>query len=269
MLFFFDEDDEIAGGTASFAGVTATADAELHSFLYAGGDVDRDRFFAVYPAFALTNGAFGGDDGALAITARAGGDGLHLAEEGVADPAYLAAAPAGAAGLDAIFVFRAAAAAGITTNVFFDLDVLGNSLGYFFVIELDLYAKIATPDSFGPAIAATTAAAAEEAAKYVVAKDVSELAEDVIHVHITAAAESAAAAIAGDASMSVAVVLAAFVCVAEHFVGFCGFSEFLFCGLVPGVTIGVELHSYFPISFLYLIGRGALGYSQYFVIISF
>ena len=65
VLFLFDEDYKIAGGAASFAGVTSAADAELHAFLYAGGDVECDGLFAVYAALSFTYAAFGGDDGAL------------------------------------------------------------------------------------------------------------------------------------------------------------------------------------------------------------
>src|SRR5262249_23601866 len=112
MLFFFDEDDEVTGRATSFACVTPAADAELHAFLYTCGNVDADGFFAIDPTFAFTYGAFGGHDGAFAVAGGAGGDGLHLAEEGIANPAYLAAAATGGAGLDAVFVFGAAAAAG-------------------------------------------------------------------------------------------------------------------------------------------------------------
>src|ERR1700744_4293643 len=124
MLFFFDEDDQVAGGSAAFAGVASAAYAELHAFLNACGDIDGDGLFAVDPAFAFTDGAFSGDDGAFAVTGGAGGDGLHLAEEGVADAPDLAAAATGGAGLDAVLVFGAAAAAGVTGNVFLYFYIL-------------------------------------------------------------------------------------------------------------------------------------------------
>src|ERR1700729_4174667 len=105
MLFFFDQDDQVAGRAAAFAGVASAAYAELHAFLYASGDIDRDGLFAVDPAFAFADGAFGGNDGAFPVAGGAGHDGLHLAEEGFADAADLASAAAGGAGLNAILVF--------------------------------------------------------------------------------------------------------------------------------------------------------------------
>src|SRR5579863_5359942 len=111
VLFLFDKDDQVAGGAASFAGVTSATDAKLHAFLNTGRDVKRDGFFAVYAAFSLTHAAFGSDNGAFAIAGRTCGDGLHLAEEGVADAPHLAATAAGGASLDALAVFGATAAA--------------------------------------------------------------------------------------------------------------------------------------------------------------
>ena len=124
MLFFFDEDDQVAGRAAAFAGVASAAYAELHAFLNACGDVDGDGLFAVDPAFAFADGAFGGDDGAFAVTGGTGGNGLHLAEKGVADAADLAAAAAGGAGLNAVFIFGSATGAGIAGDVFFNFYVL-------------------------------------------------------------------------------------------------------------------------------------------------
>src|SRR5260221_1433633 len=148
MLFFFDENDKVAGGSASFAGITSAADTQLHSFLYAGGNVDGDGFFTIHPAFAFTNRAFGGDNGAFAVAGRAGSDCLHLTEECIADTAYLAAAATGAAGLYAVLVFSATAAAGGTGNMFFNLNIFSNALGYLFVVELDLYPEVIAPDAF-------------------------------------------------------------------------------------------------------------------------
>src|ERR1700754_1207358 len=268
MLFFFNKNDKIAGGAASFAGVTSATDAELHSFLNAGRDVDGDGFFPVDAAFSFTNCTFCCHDGAFAVACRAGGDRLHLAEEGIADTAYLAAAATGTAGLYAILVFGAAAATGSTGYVFLYLDIFGNAFGYFFIVELDLYAEVGASDASGTAItAAATPAATEEAAEDVISEDISELAEDVTPVHV--AAVEAPPAVAGETCMSVAVILGPFVCVAEHFIGFCGLLELIFRCLIPGIAIGMELHGYFPVGLFDLFRGGRLRYSQYFVIISF
>src|SRR4051812_39039059 len=121
MLFFLDENDEVAGGASSFPCIPPSTYAELHAFLYACGDVDGHCLFAVYAAFAFTDRTFGRDGGAFAVAGRACGDRLHLAQEGAGDLADLAAAAAGGAGLYAALVLGAAAAAGITGDVFFNL----------------------------------------------------------------------------------------------------------------------------------------------------
>src|SRR6202000_169232 len=109
------------------------------------------------------------------VTGRAGSDGLHLSQEGIADPAYLAAAAAGGAGLYASFILGAAAAAGIAGDIFFYLDILGNSFGYFFIIELDLDAEITAPDAPGTGSTAASPVASEEAAENIVPEDIPEL----------------------------------------------------------------------------------------------
>src|SRR5882672_12041234 len=147
MLFLFNENDEVARRAASFSCVSPSPHTQLHSFLYAGGDIDGDCFFTIYPSFAFTYGAFGGDGRAFAVTGGASGDCLHLAQEGTGDLADLAAAAAGRAGLYAAFVFGAAATAGIAADIFFNLDIFGDPFGYFFVVELDLYTEVASPDT--------------------------------------------------------------------------------------------------------------------------
>src|SRR5580692_9618737 len=222
VLFLFDKDDEVAGGAASFASVTTATDAKLHTFLNTGWDVKRDGLFAIYAALSLTNAAFGGDNGAFAVAGGAGGDGLHLAEEGVADAPHLAATAAGGAGLDALAVFGAGAAAGGAGDVFLYFDVLCDAFGDLLVVEFDLDAEVAASDTAG-ARGSAAAAAAEEAAEKVVAENITELAEDVVHVH----AAAGSAAVAAEAGMSIAVVLGTFIRIAEDFIGFCRFLEFL------------------------------------------
>src|SRR5579859_6747037 len=258
MLFFFDEDDEVARRSASFTGVASAADAKLHAFLHTGRDIDADGLFTIHTPFALTDGAFRGDDGAFAVAGGAGGDGLHLAEEGIAYPADLAAAAAGGAGLDAVLVFCAAAAAGGAPYIFFYLDIFGYAFCDLFVVEFDLYAEVTAPDPPGATAAAASASAAKEAA---------ELAEDIIHVHVTAA--ESAAAVTRQAGMAKAVVLAAFVRIAKDFVGFGGLLELFFGGLITGVAVGMVLHGHLTIGLFDLVGRGSFCYPQYFVIISF
>src|SRR5258708_33720204 len=118
MLFFFDQDDQVSGRSASFAGIAPSPHAQLHSFLYSCGNIDRDGLFSIYPAFSLTGVAFCSYQGTFAVTGGTGRNGLHLSEESIADFSHLATAATGAAGLYAAFVPGAIAATGGASALF-------------------------------------------------------------------------------------------------------------------------------------------------------
>src|SRR5688572_10199737 len=69
--------------------------------------------------------------------------------------------------------------------------------------------------------------------------------------------------------MTKTIVLCAFFLVAQHFICFRRFLELFFGRFIAGVTVGVILHRYFPVSLLDLVGRRTFCNAQYFVIISF
>ena len=96
------------------------------------------------------------------------------------------------AGIAALAVFGAGAAAGCTGNVFFYFDVLGHAFRDLFVAEFDLDAKVTASDTAGAGVTATSATA-EKAAEQVVPENIAELAEDVIHVHSAAGTAAIAA----------------------------------------------------------------------------
>src|SRR5258708_27342707 len=112
MLFLFDQDDQVTGRSAPFTGIASSSNAQLHTFLYACRNIDGHGLFSVHSAFSFTGSTFSGYERAFSVTGRTGGNCLHLSQEGIADPAYLAAAATGRAGLNATLVFGAAAAAG-------------------------------------------------------------------------------------------------------------------------------------------------------------
>jgi hypothetical protein len=154
--------------------------------------------------------------------------------------------------LYAAFVFGAAAAAGGTANILFYFDVLGNAFGDLFIVELDLYPEVAAPDTPGPGAAATAPpSASEKAAENVVPEDIPELAEDVFRIHAAAGASPAIV----EAGMTIAVILGFFIGIAEHFVSFCGFLEFIFGPFITRVAIGVELHGYLTVSLFNIFRR--------------
>src|SRR5215204_3463879 len=169
MNFFFNEDDQVTGGSATFSRVASAADIELHAFLYTGRYVDGYSFFAVHSSFAFTG--------------RTGCNGLHLTEEGVSHPSYLAAAATGAAGLNASFVLGTAAMTHIASDIFFYLDVFGNTFGDFFIIQLQFNPQV-TASHTAHSLAGSSslcASAAKETSKNILAENISELAKDIVH----------------------------------------------------------------------------------------
>src|SRR5579872_4142342 len=84
VLFLFNQDDQVAGRAASFAGIAPTAHAKLHSFLNAGGDVESHGLFTINAPFAFANSTLRRDDGTFAVARGTSGYGLHLTKESIA-----------------------------------------------------------------------------------------------------------------------------------------------------------------------------------------
>ncbi|MCV5264391.1 hypothetical protein OFC55_42690, partial [Escherichia coli] len=70
MLFLLNEDQEIAGRAAAFAGVAGTVHAKLHALLHAGRNIQVQRFITVYTPFALAGSALSRDGLAFATAVR-------------------------------------------------------------------------------------------------------------------------------------------------------------------------------------------------------
>src|SRR5579863_9602920 len=114
--------------------------------------------------------------------------------------------------------------------------------------------------------ATATPATSEKTPEYIVAENISELAEDIIHVH-TAAVESTPAVIYS--RMSVAIVLGTLIRVTQNLICFSSFLKFFFSRFISRIAIGMILHRYFPVGLFYFICGSRPGNAQYFVIISF
>src|SRR5258708_17178769 len=94
------------------------------------------------------------------------------------------------------------------------------------------------------------AAAAEDIEAEEVAENVVEIVEDGF--------VEAAASVGSDAGVAEAVVGGAFVAVGEDGVGFGGFLEAFFCGVVSWISVGVVLHSELAVgAFDFLLACGS------------
>ena len=179
---------------------------ELHAVLDPGGDFNvDDRLLSAQAVFICILGL--GLDALSQTSARRAGRGrLHLAQNGVGHPANLSRTTAGLAGV----VFDA-----FSLNQSEHLDLFGHAFRNFFQGQLHFDAQV------GPLGAAwPTASAAAKSISKTTAKNVSELAEDVIHVHATTSAGCTS-----NARMSKAVILGPLVLIAQHLVGFCSLLE--------------------------------------------
>ena len=80
-----------------------------------------------------------------------------------------------------------------------------------------------------------------------------------------------AAHVGVNTGVTVLVVGGTFLCVRQHLVGLFDLFEFSLSvfGVVALMTVRVELHGQFAIRFFNLFFRGVLGYTQYFVKVSF
>ena len=164
---------------------------------------------------------------------------LHLAKDGILDAADLAGASAGLA----ISVFRT-----FGLDLLEDLDLLFDAAGNFFQGQFDLDAQV------GALHAPTTTAAATRTSAKGATEDVTELAEDVLHVH--PAEPGAAARSAAQPIVTEAVVLSALLVVLEHFIGLRGLLELLFRRCVARVFIRVVFEGQFAVGLLDVGTRG-------------
>ena len=113
------------------------------------------------------------------MTGRTLRGGLHLTEEGASDLTHHTGASAGLTCLDGT-VLGTASFTGGTSLALLNLDCLLDACFYFFECEAEFDAEVASFLSLGALASATVT---EEGFERAVAKHISKLAEDVIHVH--------------------------------------------------------------------------------------
>jgi hypothetical protein len=132
----------------------------------------------------------------------------------------------------------------------------------FFQSDFHSIAEVTTPEHL-TATAATAALLAKDIAKNI-AKGFTKSAEAF-------GAACATAHVGVNASVAILIVGGTLLRVRQHLVGLFDLFEFAFSffGVVALMTVRVELHGQFAIRFFDLFFRGVLGYTQYFVKVSF
>src|SRR5690606_21875991 len=222
---------------------------QLHAILNPGRDFDRYGLLFHLQSLGIRPGGPMVDDLSAAPTVGTMGRGLHPAQNGIGDLGDLPAPVAVGTGFIG-YPF------GLDLSP--DLDVLFTPLGHFFQAQLDPDPKIAPLHSGLPS---TKAAKAAEAASNGTAEDISELAENVLHVH--AAPSKTGTAVEG--CMPVLVIPVPLVPVAQYFIGLGRLLEhFLRLG-IPRVLVRMELNRLFAIGLFYFSLRCSFGNPQYFV----
>ena len=223
--------EQVTGDAPGGSRIALAPKVELHAVFDTGGNLDLDD--RLLPAQAVLVGVLRLrlDAPPQAATGGTGGCGLHLAENGVADLSDLTGSAAGLAGV----VFHPF---GLDEPE--HLDLLGHAFGNLLQGQLDLDAQIGP---LGPA--RSPGASAPKRISKGPAEDVSELAEDVVHVHAGTAASCAA-----HARMAEAVVFGPFLLVAQDLIG-------LGCLLEPplgirviGILVRVVLDGQLPVGLL-------------------
>ena len=85
--------------------------------------------------------------------------------------------------MNAAFIFCPAAATHIAGHILFNLDVFGNAFGNFLVSESYFNAYVAASCPTGSLSAAASMTSSKKAGENILAKNVSKLTEDVVHIH--------------------------------------------------------------------------------------
>src|SRR5450631_2641681 len=95
-----------------------------------------------------------------------------------------------------------------------------------------------------PRMTASSPTAPEKTSEQIVAEHISELAENVIHIH---AATVKATSYVIHGSMAITIILCPFVAIAQYFISFSCFFEFFFCRLIPRIAVRMKLHGHFAV----------------------
>ena len=152
-----------------------------------------------------------------------------------------------------------------------DTQFFLGTLGNLAQVHLDAHTQVGAAVHALCLTAATSAKEVTEAAKTAeAAKQVSELAQDVLHRHAAAIA-TATHLLAGKTKL---IITGALVGVAEDVIGLGSLLEFLLGSLLLGIALAlllvrVVLDSQFAIGLLQVIGSGVLFHAQHLVVISF
>ena len=244
-------------------------DALVQSGAQDDGSYNYDFLFAHEPLAAAMRASL---LDALAATAAgvAHALGLHRAEHRALHAHLNTAAVAGGTGLEGSAVLGTGAVAMFTRLHAGNAQLFLGTLGNLAEVHLDAHSQIgATVHALG-LTAATAAKEVTEATKAAeTAKQVSELAQDVLHRHAATIA-SATHLIAGKTKL---VITGALIGVAEDVIGLGSLLEFLLGSLFLGIALAlllvrVVLDSQFAIGFLQVIGSGVLLHAQHLVVIS-
>src|SRR5260221_11581713 len=99
----------------------------------------------------------------------------------------------------------------------------------------------------------STPAAAKKAPEQIIAKDIPELAENVVHVHASPVKATSSVV---NGRMTITIVLCPFIVITQYFVSLSGFLEFFFGRFISRIAVGMKLHGHFTIGFFNFI-RGS------------
>ena len=261
MALDADFHQQITGGTAVYANAAAAPDTHGGALVHTAGDVHLHSVPAANLALTLTGIAGGTDDLALAAAGGTGAGGLH----GHTHEILLGTDLTSAVTLGAVFYNTIGAAAAMTIGTIFHperSDLFFTAEGSFLKGQLQLSHHILT--TTGAVIGAATAAAAKQVAENITEVKASKAAKTAAEV--SALARAKIGVHTGKAKL---VVLRALIPIGKHLVGLAYLLEFGLCGGVPGIPVGMELHSLFPVGLFNFIGTGSFFYSQHLIIIAF
>ena len=118
------------------------------------------------------------------------------------------------------------------------------------------------------ASAATKSAKSTESATKVTSKNITELAEDILHRE-SASAKSATSGCSVYTCVSETVITALLVGIAEHIISLGSLLELLLSFSISRVFVGMILDGHFPVGLLYFVCRGFLAYAKHLIVISF
>src|SRR5579863_2911291 len=224
---------EVAGGSAVGPRLALAGEPYTVARVHAGRHLHRQRLLLLHPALSVAVRAGVRDDLAPAVAARTG---LLHREEALLH-AHLAAAVAGGAGHGLAALLGAAAVADLAGHERWHVDV--HRVAEHRLLEGEGEPEAQVRAAVDP-LAAATPSAGEDVAEHV--------AEDVAEHVVGVEARPAAATTTGTGGVGVharvaeLVVRGALLGIGEDLVGFLGFLEVFFRGLVAGVAIRVMLH---------------------------